>query len=557
MEEKGNPEEKPVRRLDRRNFLKAVMGTGGVLILNACSPTPAPSPTAAPASGGAAPAPTQAPGVAPTAAAKPAASASKPLVFVESNEPSSLYPPVGTGPFGTAEYALYDTLVNHNDKMEPIPGLAESWQVADDKVTWTFKLRKGVKFHDGTDFDATAVKTTIEAILDPKNNAGRRSVYTVIKSVDVVDPLTVKMTTDGPFPDLAFLLIDRSAMIISPTAFKKQGPADFGLHPVGSGPFKFVEWVPNDHITLEANPDYWQGKPNVSKITYRVVPEASARTAMLRSGEADIAKDISPNDLDTLRKDTNLTVVQKDSLSQVTSEMRQTKPPFSDKRVRQAMNYALDRKVIVNDIMKGAGRVADSPGPPGVWGSVGLPPYDYNPDKAKQLLTEAGYPNGLDGNLFYVSGRWGGDDQVTQAMQAYWAAVGIRIKLQKVDNAGLDEMLSRDPDTMAGWTTMQIRTSTYLDYHLYRLFNTEATHIKGFQRSGYSNPQVDELLAKGRGTFDLDQRKQYYEQAQKLIWDDAAFVWVFVQQNLGASKKSVTGWEYLPTGDIRLTKVTM
>jgi peptide/nickel transport system substrate-binding protein len=557
VEEKGNPEEKSVTRLNRRKFLQVAMGTGGLLLLNACSSTPSPSPTAAPATGGAAPATTQAPSAAPTAAAKPAADSSKPLVFVESNEPNNLYPAVGTGPFGTVQYCIYDTFVNHNANMEPIPGLAESWQVAADNVTWTFKLRKGVKFHDGTDFNADAVKFTIEAILDPKNNAGRRSVYTVIKSVDAVDPLTVKITTDGPFPDLPFLLIDRSAMIVSPTAFKKQGLADFALHPVGTGPYKFVEWVPNDHISLEANPDYWQGKPKIGKITIRVVPTASARTAALRSGEADIVKDVSPNDLDTLRKDANLTVLQKDSTTVVTSEMRQTKPPFNDKRVRQAMNYALDRKAIVNDIMKGVGTVADTPGLPGEWGTVRLTPYEYNPEKAKQLLADAGYPNGLDANLFYVSGRWGGDDQVTQAMQAYWQAAGIRVKLQKVDNAGLDDMLSRDPDTMAGWTTQQVRSSSYLDYHLWRLFQTQATHIQGFQRSGFSDPQVDDLLTKGRSTFDLNERAKYYADAQKLIWDDAAFVWVFVQQNLGASKKSVTGYEMLPIDDYRLYNTAM
>jgi len=155
-----------------------------------------------------------------------------------------------------------------------------------------------------------------------------------------------------------------------------------------------------------------------------------------------------------------------------------------------------------------------------------------------------------------VPGRWAGDEEVTQALQAYWAAIGVKINLHKVDNAGLVEMLSRDPDTMAGWTTQQIRTSTYLDYHLYRLFNCEAARMKGAQRSAYCNPQVDQLLAKGRASFDLQERKQYYEEAQKLIWEDAAFVWVFVQQHLFGARKGVTVYEPLPIGGMRLLNVT-
>ena len=206
--------------------------------------------------------------------------------------------------------------------------------------------------------------------------------------------------------------------------------------------------------------------------------------------------------------------------------------------------------------MRGAGRLPDSSGPPGVWGSVELEPYAYDPDKAKELLAKAGYPDGFEGDLFYVSGRWAGDEQVTQAMQAYWQAVGIKINLHKVDMAGLVENLKKHPDTMAGWTTQQIRTSRYLDYHLYRLFNCEAAIMEAAQRSGYCNPKVDELLAKGRSTFNLEERKKYYAEAQQLIWDDAPFVWVFVRQNLLASRKAVTDYEYLPTGDLRLHKTT-
>jgi peptide/nickel transport system substrate-binding protein len=366
----------------------------------------------------------------------------------------------------------------------------------------------------------------------------------------VVDPLTVEMVTDGPFPDLPFLLMDRSAFIVSPTALEEMGFEDFARQPVGTGPFKFVEWVPNDHITYEANPDYWRGAPELDKVIYRPVPEAAVRTAMLQTGEADLAANVSPEDIETLEADPNIDVVKNDSLSQVTSEMRQTQPPFSSKEVRQAMNYALDKESIVNDIMRGVGRVADSPGPPGVWGSVELEPYAYEPEKAKQLLADAGYPDGFEGDLFYVSGRWAGDEQVTQAMQAYWQAIGVKVNLHKVDQAGLVDNLKKHPDDMAGWTTQQIRTSSYLDYHLYRLFNCEAAIMEAAQRSGYCNPEVDELLAKGRGSFDLDERAAFYADAQELIWDDAPFVWVFVQQNVMAANKGVTGYTLLPTGNV-------
>lgn len=480
------------------------------------------------------------------------------LVFADGSEPSGIYPPVNTGPPGTLMYLLYDPLVGHNLALEPDPdqGLATGWEVGDDQVTWTFNLREGVKFHDGTDFDATAVKVTLEYILDPDVGANRRSVYTVITEINVVDPLTVEIVTDGPFPDLPFLLMDASAFIVSPTALQEMGPDDFARNPVGSGPFKFVEWVPNDHITFEANEEYWQGPPLVDQVVYRSVPEGAVRTAMLKTGEADIILNISTEDIDDLETEPNIVVIQQDSLAQVTSEMRQTQPPFNIKEVRQAMNYALDSEAIINEVMNGAGRIADSSGPPGVWGSVELTPYPYDPAKAQELLEEAGYPDGFEGDLFYVSGRWAGDEQVTQAMQAYWQAIGININLHRVDQAGLVDNLKKHPDEMGGWTTQQIRTSRYLDYHLYRLFNCEATIMEAAQRSGYCNPEVDTLLAAGRETFDDEERKGYYEEAQQLIWDDAPFVWVFVRQNLLAATDGVDGYEFLPTGSMRLTWAT-
>ena len=173
------------------------------------------------------------------------------------------------------------------------------------------------------------------------------------------------------------------------------------------------------------------------------------------------------------------------------------------------------------------------------------------------MLATAGYPDGFDGNLFYVSGRWAGDDQVTQAMQAYWAQVGINIQLETVDSGSFGENLSDDPDNRAGWTTQQIRSSTYLDYHLYRLYHSESTLAVGAQRSGYQNPEVDRLIDEGRSTFDEDVRLEAYAQAQQLIWDDAAFAWIFIRSNVLVHRAEVQGVNPHPNADLLLKEISV
>jgi ABC-type transport system substrate-binding protein len=478
------------------------------------------------------------------------APAPKTLVFADGTEPTSLYPPVYTGPPGTLNYLLYDSLVGFDEKLQPDPdsGLATSWEVGDDQVTWTFHLRQGVKFQDGTDFDANAVKLTLDTLLDPATGALRRSAFLVIKEVNVVDPYTVQIVTDGVFPDLPFLLMERSASIVSPTALKQLGVDDFGLNPVGTGPFKFVEWVPNDHITFEANPDYWRGKPRVDRVIYRRVSEDAVRTALLTTGEADIVLNIPPEDLDRLKADPSINVVQGDSLTIVACEPNDAMPPFDNKLVRQALNYAIDKRAIIDNIMHGAGSVPDTPAPPGVWGAVHLLPYSYDPEKAKQLLAEAGYPNGFTAHMTYVSGRWAGDDAVNQATQAYWAAIGVNAQIEKMEMAEWDALDSADPNTIPGYMSCALRSSAYLDYHMQRLYSCAAAANVILN---YCNPEFDQLIKEGRSSFDLNERFPYYADAQKLIWDDAVMMWQFVRQNLVGVRAGVTGYELLPTGDMR------
>lgn len=477
--------------------------------------------------------------------------------LVDATEPDSLDPPNGTGPFSHIILSMFEPLLRTDEVGNSIPNLATEWSVGEDELTWTLALKPGVKFHDGTDFTSASVKYAFERLLNPDFTASRAAIFRVIEEVVAVEPLVVTIKTSNPFPDLPFLLADQSACMVSETASESLGFEEFGLHPVGTGPFQFVEWVPNDHVTVRRFDEYHGEVAKLDEIVLRIVPEASSREAMLLAGEADLIVSPPAESLDSLKGNDQLEVFVYNSLSQVTSEMRQTQPPFSVKEVRQAMNYAIDSQAIIDTIMNGLGTICDSPAPPGVWGAVSLEPYAYDPERAKELLAAGGYPDGFDGNLFYVSGRWSGDDQVTQALQAYWAQVGMRIELNRIDMGSLGDYLSDDPDNRAGWTTQQIRSSTYLDYHLYRLFHSESTFAKGAQRSGYKNEEVDQLINEARSTFVEEERLAAYEKAQELIWDDAPFVWAFILSNTVAYRAGIEGLEIHPNADIFFANVTL
>jgi glutathione transport system substrate-binding protein len=545
----------------RRQFLRLItLGSAGAL-LTACAPAAAPAPTtpAAPPQA----VPTQPPPVAkpaptqPPAAAK-AAPTSAPavqikdvsFVVVDGSEANSLDPPVGTGPFQHILNAFYDRLVVWTEKMEAEPGLATSWEVSPDGQTWTFKLREGVKFHDGTPFNSEAVKVTVEHLLDKDTASNRRASYTLIKEIATPDASTVRFTTDPPSADLPFLMADGSMKIISPTALQKHGK-DFGRNPVGTGPYTFEEWIPNDHISGVINPDYWGPKPQVRRFVYKPVPEAAGRVVVLKTGEADVVINLPPADVESLKQDANLTVNVTPGLTIVEAEPRQSQPPFNDVKVRYALNHAIDKDAIVNTIMRGMGRPLNTPSIPGLYGTFEFEPVPLDPARAKQLLAEAGHPNGIDVTITYVSGRWAGDDQVVEAMQGYWNNVGIRTTIKKIQSAELNNVLQADPDTLAGTVILLLKTSEYVDYHLYRMYHSEATtKTVTAQRYAYGNPEVDQLIRQEQTTFEPQKRLEILKQAQELIWKDQPLVYLFHQVNVWGQRKNVSGFRYIPTNQI-------
>jgi peptide/nickel transport system substrate-binding protein len=269
---------------------------------------------------------------------------------------------------------------------------------------------------------------------------------------------------------------------------------------------------------------------------------------MLRAGEAHAIVSPPTESVESLQSESDIEVLIYDSLTQISWEMRVTAPPFDDVRVRHAMNYAVDKQAIIDEIMSGLGKIARTPAPPGVWGAIELEPYDYDPEQAKALMEEAGYADGFDGVFFFVPGRWAGDEQVAQATQSFWAQIGARMEINTIDMGSLGEWLSRDPDEMAGAIAGLIRTSTYIDYQLFRLFHPVATTEVASQRSGYVNEQVGELIDEARATFDLDERAELYAEVQRLVWEDAPFVWLFTRQDVVAHQAGLIGLTVLPDG---------
>lgn len=540
-----------------------VLGLATALMLACSQPSPPPTPTTAqqvapsvPTRAPVAAVPTaQQPATAPTSQKSPAAAASGQVkdvsfVVVDGTEVTHLDPPQATAPFGHIIHALYDGLVEWNEKMELEPALATSWTPSEDGTVWTFKLRQGVKFHDGTPFNSQAVKVTFEHLLDKETVARRAANYALIKDIATPDDHTVKFTIDPPSPDFPFLMADRSCKIISPTALEKYGK-DFVRNPVGTGPFKFEEWVPNSHVSAVINPDYWGPKPQVRRFVYKSIPEPAARVIALKTGEADVVINLPPADVENLKNDPNLMVQTTPGLTIIEAEPRQTKPPFNDVRVRYALNMAIDKDAIISKIMRGLARPLNSPSIPGLWGSFEFEPVKYDPEKAKQLLAEAGYPNGIDITLNYVSGRWAGDDQVAEALQGYWANVGIRTKINKIAQAELGPGLREDPDKMAGQLFMIIKTSEYTDYHIYRMYHSDATlRTVTAQHYGYSNPEVDKLIELEQRTYDPEKRLQIFKQLQELVWKDQPLVYIFHQVNIWGQSKNVSGFKMLPNNEL-------
>lgn len=434
---------------------------------------------------------------------------------------------------------MYENLVKFDAKLKIVPGLATRWEQSKDGMSWTFFLRKGVKFHDGTPFNSEAVKVFVERMIGPEKPSRAGLYVPFVNSVEIVDDVTIKIHLKSPFAFFLNNLAHSASGIISPTALRTYGK-DIARKPVGTGPFKFVEWVHGDHITLVRNDDYWGGKPNLDKILIKTVKEDSTRVMMLQSGDAHLIVRIPPEDVPRLEKDGKIKLDSTETLRVLYIGINCFKKPFTDVRVRQALNYAIDKEAIVKNIYQGRALVSSGIVAPLTTGYFPIQGYPYDPEKAKKLLAEAGYPNGFKAKLWSPQGRYPKDFEMAQVVQQQLKRVGIDCTLDTMEWAAYLAATRKGPEEneselfLLGWapSTAEAR------WILYPLFTTEQWVPKGNNRSFYSNKEFDELVAKFTRATNKAEMDQYLKAAQELLVKEAPSIFILVtKETIGMSKK--------------------
>ena len=421
-------------------------------------------------------------------------------------------------------YHVFDHLAVRDLKTRRVvPHLATSWKALDD-TTWEVKLRPGVKFHDGTPFTAKDVKATFDRVLDPTKKMTARGNHAKIKSVEVVDDQTVRFRTDGPYP----LFVERmtAQVMQSEKVIRDKGHDFMQDHPIGTGPYKLVRWSRKQEHLLERNDAYWGPKPAFKYVRIRIIPEQATQIAELLAGGVDVIKAVPPDQMDVIAKSgqarTATSPILRTAMLQFDQAARSGPSPVTDRRVRMAANMAVDIDNVIKFVLNGLGdRVATGINPMAFGWDANLKPYKQDVERAKKLLAEAGFPNGLD--LTFHEGPPVVEPAIQQtndAIIADMAKVGFRVKRSYIgDNTVL---VARIKEGKAGqlfnWS-----------WGYYSVFDADAILHDVFRcgepYSYYCNKELDDLIHAGRSTLDAKKRAEIYVKAQKLLYDDAAYLW--------------------------------
>jgi len=443
---------------------------------------------------------------------------------------------------------IYDGLVTRTPDMEIVPELAESWEQVDE-TTWIFRLRRGVTFHDGTPFTAAdaaySINRTVKEGAMGGQTSPRQGLLGNVIGAEALDEYTLKIETDGPWPALLSFL-----------PFHLMVPAATGdgliEQPIGTGPFRFVEWQRGQRVVLERYDGYYGGSPElppvgpaqVRRVIFQVLPEPATRLAALRAGEIDIMVDVPVDQMGAIEADPNLELLAVNGTRSFFMEMNVQKPPFTDPRVRQAINYAVDVQAIVDGVLNGlATRTPTLLSPQAFAFDDSLEPYPYDPERARALLEEAGVGRGFAMTIDTMPDN----RSAAEVIAFYLQQVGIQAQVQTWGDYGamIDAIRRGDRDAWVdSWGNATLDPSDIAEPKL-------QTGGRG-NYSGYSNPRVDELLALAARSSDPAAREAAYREVQQIIYDEAPMLFGWVAQDLYAINRRVEGWRPSPDSRINL-----
>lgn len=500
--------------------------------------------------------------------ALPLAAAAKDLKVGLSLEPTSIDPHYhNLTPNNAIARAIFTPLVMTDEKQHLVPGLAVSWKPIDN-TTWEFKLRQGVKFHDGTPFTADDVLFTFERAPNVPNSPSSFGLYTKGKTLTKIDDYTIHIKTAKPYP----LMPNDVAQIYIISKKNGQGATtedyNSGKAAIGTGPFKFVEWVPGDRLILQRNDNYWGKKPEWDKVSIKPIKSAPARVAALLAGDVDVIDDVPTTDIARLKKDPKVTLSTGISNRVIYLHMdrfRENSPfikakdggpiknPFMDLRVRKAISKAIDRNAIVEHVMEGQAIPAGQLLPPGFFGtSKKLKPEKFDPAGAKKLLTQAGYPNGFKLTIHGPNDRYINDAKICEAIAQMLTRVGIETSVEtmpksvyfKRASAGGPDKTPEFSFILVGWGAGTGEASSPLKSLLHTY--DKAHGFGASNRGRYSNPEVDKLIEQALATLDDGQRAKTLAKATDIAIGDLGIIPLHYQVNTWATRK---GLKYIPRTD--------
>lgn len=455
---------------------------------------------------------------------------------------------------------MYETLIGFDPDMRIVPRLAERWEVAADGVTWTFHLRRGIRFHDGTPFNAEAVRRNFARVLDPVAKHKRLVLFNMVREVEAVDEATVRITTKYPFGGFEPTMAHVSAAIVNPTVAERFG-SEFGLgadRASGTGPYKIVSWKKDQEIVLERHDDYWGEQGRTRRIVYRPIPEAASRVLALEAGDVDVITRVPSADIARLEKESGIRVTKTPSVGMQQFRFNVTKKPYSDRRVRQAISYAINRRAIVDNLVSSFARPSTSALTPIMRGYANLGEIPYDPEKAKQLLTAAGYPNGFQTRIA-TTPRYPMGVELAEAVAADLKKVGIEAAIDVIEWgtmvtywAGLPP--EKNPQEIfimgAGASTADA------DWGLRPIFQTAPTNENNY--GYYSNAEFDKVIEAAMRETDAAKRAQLYRRAQEIVYlEDPGAIWLFDTLYVVASRANVDGVTPSPLGAVTFQSATV